>query len=115
MVRVAGAPSAWPRQVTARASAAPDHPQGSRLRPAAAALMGWFTAHRDRPALFWLGPVTAMVAIHAGGIAQLAVLSAGLASAVRLGSLPFLLADAIKALVAGVIVWRFGARLLPRA
>ena len=51
-----------------------------------------------------------MAVIHVGGIAQLTILTGSLSSAVALGSAPFALVDAAKAVVAGLL-----PRRLPRA
>jgi biotin transport system substrate-specific component len=51
--------------------------------------------------------VAATLMIHAGGVAQLAVLGGDPATAWRLGSLPFLLGDLAKLIFAGLIVGRF--------
>lgn len=55
------------------------------------------------------GLVLGMLVVHAGGIAQLAVLGGDLGTAWRLGSLPFLAGDAAKVLLAGVVLGRFTA------
>ena len=56
-----------------------------------------------------------MAAIYLGGIAQLAVLSGNLMTALRLGSQPFLLPDLLKLVVVGLLLRRtassFRARL----
>jgi biotin transporter BioY len=44
-----------------------------------------------------------MVVIHAGGVAQLALLTGSVSAAAALGSAPFLIADAVKAVAAGLI------------
>lgn len=78
--------------------------------PAAAALAGLMV----RDAGSWLGIAAGLAAglalIHLGGIAQLAILTGDLGAAVALGSLPFLLGDLIKLLIAGLIIRRFGSR-----
>lgn len=56
-----------------------------------------------------LGLVAGALVIHAGGIAQLAILGGDLSTALRLGSLPFLAGDVAKLLVAGLVVGRFAA------
>jgi biotin transport system substrate-specific component len=55
------------------------------------------------------GLVLGMLVVHAGGIAQLAILGGDLGTAWRLGSLPFLAGDAAKVLLAGVVLGRFTA------
>jgi biotin transporter BioY len=44
-----------------------------------------------------------MAVIHAGGIAQLTLMTGSFSSAVALGSAPFALADTAKAVVAGLL------------
>jgi biotin transport system substrate-specific component len=58
--------------------------------------------------------VLGLAAIHAGGIAQLSILTGEWALAVSLGSVPFLLFDVVKLAFAGVILRRFaeGSRAL---
>jgi biotin transport system substrate-specific component len=75
--------------------------------PLGAAVAGLAAARTRR---LWLVPgfALAVAVIHAGGVAQLAVLGGDLAIAWRLGSLPFLLADFAKLLVAAVVIGRFG-------
>lgn len=56
-----------------------------------------------------IGFVLALAVVHAGGIAQLAILGGDVRTAWRLGSLPFLAGDVAKLLLAGLVVGRFGA------
>lgn len=75
--------------------------------PLAAAIAG--VAGRS-PRVLWrlaAGLVLGVLAIHAGGIAQLAVLGGDVGTAWRLGSLPFLAGDVAKLLLAGLVVGRF--------
>lgn len=58
-----------------------------------------------------LAMIAGLVIVHAGGIAQLAVLGGDLSIAMQLGSVPFLLGDLVKLLFAGLIVGKFGSRL----
>jgi len=71
--------------------------------PVAAIAMGAVTA---RPGLVRavVGALLGMVIIHAGGVAQLAILTGDFANAVRLGSVPFLGAGLVKVALAGAIV-----------
>lgn len=71
--------------------------------PVAAIVMGAITS---KPGLVRAvtGALVGMVIIHAGGVAQLTILSGDLASAVRLGSVPFLGAGLVKVALAGAIV-----------
>lgn len=76
--------------------------------PVAAALVGYLTAGgRSWPRL--LGAALAgLVVIHAGGVAQLAALGGDLSIAMRLGSLPFLVGDVLKLLLACLVIRRLG-------
>lgn len=47
------------------------------------------------------------VIVHAGGVAQLAVLGGDVGMALRVGSLPFLAGDGLKLVFAGLILYRF--------
>jgi biotin transport system substrate-specific component len=79
--------------------------------PLAAAVMG--VAARE-PRGGWRmagGLVVGLAVIYGGGIAQLAILGGDLATAWRIGSLPFLLGDAAKLVLAGLVVGRFRAPL----
>jgi biotin transport system substrate-specific component len=71
--------------------------------PVAAAVAGRIGAGRDSFATRTLGAVVGVLVMYAGGLAQLAVLSGSLATAAVLGVLPFVAADAVKALVAGAL------------
>ncbi len=79
--------------------------------PLAAAVMG--LAAREPRAIWRLaaGLVAGLTVIYAGGIAQLAILGGNLATAWQLGSLPFILGDAAKLVLAGLVVGRFRAPL----
>jgi len=72
--------------------------------PAAAALVGWCATGGWSTPRFWVGLVGGMAAIHVGGVAQLAILTGGVEQALRVGSLPFLAADGLKVVVAGLAV-----------
>lgn len=77
--------------------------------PLAAAVVGRVVGDGRSLGRLALGLVLGVLAIHAGGVAQLLVLTGDAGAALRLGSLPFLLGDLIKILVAGLIVSRFGS------
>jgi biotin transport system substrate-specific component len=77
--------------------------------PLAAAIAGLGARAPRRVARLAVSLVLGVVVIHAGGIAQLALLGGDLSTAVRLGSVPFLAGDVMKLLLAGVIVGRFKA------
>ena len=78
--------------------------------PLAAAVVGVATARGRSWVRLGAGLLGGAAAIHLGGIAQLAVLGGDLATAVAVGSLPFLLPDLVKLLFAGVILRRFATR-----
>lgn len=75
--------------------------------PLAAALSGRVIGDGRSWRRLAAGLVAGLLAIHAGGVAQLAVLTGDAGAALALGSFPFLLGDVLKLLVAGLIVRRF--------
>ncbi len=77
--------------------------------PAAAAVVGLLAVDARAWFRLILGLVAGVLVIHAGGVAQLAVLGGDVGVALRLGSLPFLLGDIVKILLAGLVAWRFAA------
>jgi biotin transport system substrate-specific component len=77
--------------------------------PLAAAATGRLVTHGRELKWLVLGLVAGVLVIHAGGVAQLLVLTGDARVALSLGSLPFLLGDLLKILVAGLIVRRFGS------
>ena len=74
--------------------------------PFAAAVVGWVTVRRRGWAGALAGPLLGMAAIHAGGLAQLLVLTGNADAAVALGTLPFVLGDCLKVLVAALVLRR---------
>lgn len=82
--------------------------------PVAAALTGQIVGN----ARSWLGLGAALLAglaaIHAGGTAQLAVLTGDPGNALRLGSLPFLPLDLVKLMVVALLLRRFTATFRAR-
>jgi biotin transport system substrate-specific component len=74
--------------------------------PVAAALVGWVTARRTGWTALVLGPLAGMLVIHLGGMAQLLVLTGSLRAAVAAGTMPFVLGDLLKVLVAAVALRR---------
>ncbi len=54
------------------------------------------------------GALIGVIIIHLGGVAHLAALGGDVGAALRLGSLPFLAGDAVKVLLASVIIRRLG-------
>jgi len=76
--------------------------------PVAAAIVGQIARDgRSWPRLA-IGLLLGLAAIYAGGIDQLAALGGDLSTAVRIGSMPFLVIDLCKLVIAGLVVWRLG-------
>ncbi len=90
--------------------------------PAAAALTGWL-AWRGSPSLYGavrlgraaLAALAGLALIHAGGLAQLMILTGSARTALAAGVLPFLAKDLVNVLVAGLLIRRFlpSTRALP--
>jgi biotin transport system substrate-specific component len=76
--------------------------------PLAAALVGTLVPPGSRLGRLAAGLVAGAAAIHLGGITQLFLLTGDLGGAVRLGSVPFLLGDVLKLLLAGLVIRRVG-------
>jgi biotin transport system substrate-specific component len=79
--------------------------------PVAAFAVGWLTDPGRQPgvnpprwARVTMGVLCGLVLIHAGGLAQLAILTGNLEGAARLGTLPFLLGDLGKLAVATAVL-----------
>lgn len=71
--------------------------------PVAAAVAGRYGAGRDAFVSRALAATAGILVIYLGGLTQLAVLSGSLASAALMGVVPFVAADAVKALVAAAV------------
>ena len=71
--------------------------------PVAAALAGRLGAGRPSFATRALAAMAGILVLYLGGLTQLAVLTGSLATAAVLGVLPFVAADAVKALVAAAV------------
>jgi biotin transport system substrate-specific component len=82
--------------------------------PLAAAVTGRLVGDGRRWTRLAGGLLAGLLAIHLGGVAQLAVLTGDLRSAVWLGSLPFLLLDSFKLLLLALILRRFGSTFRAR-
>jgi biotin transport system substrate-specific component len=80
-----------------------------------AAIVAGTVAERGRPARCLLGALAAMLVIHLGGWAQLALVTGGATRAVTLGVAPFLIQDSLKVLLAAVVLWRAHHALRPHA
>lgn len=74
--------------------------------PFAAALVGWITTRRPGWGGLVAGPLLGMVAVHAGGMAQLVALTGSAGSAFAAGVVPFVLGDAVKVATAALILRR---------
>jgi biotin transport system substrate-specific component len=81
--------------------------------PVAAALVGWVARRRPGWPGLLAGPLLGMMAIHAGGLAQLLVLTGSARAAVAAGLLPFVAGDALKVIAAALLLSR--TRPLTRA
>jgi biotin transport system substrate-specific component len=71
--------------------------------PIAAAVAGKLGAGKSSYATRALAAMAGILMLYLGGLAQLAVLSGSLARAAVLGVIPFVAADAVKALVAAAL------------
>lgn len=74
--------------------------------PAAAFLAGWLGLRAGGLTTRSLAAFAGMLVIYAGGLAQIAILTGSLATAVVLGAVPFIALDAVKAIVAAAIAPR---------
>ncbi len=81
--------------------------------PVAAALVGWAAARRPGWIGLVAGPLLGMLAIHAGGMAQLAALTGSARAALAAGVVPFAVGDTLKIAVAALVLRQ--ARPLTRA
>jgi len=77
--------------------------------PVAAALAGLVTARGTLWVRALGGPALGLLAIYAGGAAQLLVLSGSAQAALALGALPFVAGDLLKTGVAALVLRRFAA------
>ena len=75
--------------------------------PVAAAVTGWLGANRESFVTRSLAAMAGILVMYAGGIAQLTLLQGSVVTAAVIGALPFVAADAVKALVAAGIAGRF--------
>jgi len=74
--------------------------------PLAAALVGWVAARRPGWSGAVAGPLLGMMAVHAGGVAQLVILTGSARLAVAAGTLPFALGDVVKVALAALVLRR---------
>ena len=82
--------------------------------PVAALVAGAF-AERGRPIRCAFGALAAMLVIHLGGWAHLALVSGNMTQAAAFGVTPFLVQDSLKVLLAALVLWRAHHALRPRA
>ncbi|MGA2384429.1 MAG: biotin transporter BioY [Gemmatimonadales bacterium] len=74
--------------------------------PFAAALVGWVVARRAGWPALLAGPLLGMAAVHAGGLAQLVILTGSARLALAAGALPFVLGDTVKVALAALVLRR---------
>ena len=79
--------------------------------PAAAAVAGRFAGTSPTLGRVLLGCALAMVVIHAGGAAQLALLGGDPGFALRVGFVPFLTGDLLKIGIAAAVILGLGPKL----
>lgn len=81
--------------------------------PFAASLTGWIARRTKGLGGLIVAPLAGILVIHLGGLAQLLALTGTLERAVAAGTLPFILGDLLKVLVAALVLHR--GRSLSRA
>ena len=74
--------------------------------PVAAFVAGWMIRRWRAPVFRFVAAVAGIGLLYLGGVAQLSVLTGDFPSAVRLGVLPFIALDAVKAVVAALLAPR---------
>jgi biotin transport system substrate-specific component len=79
--------------------------------PAAAVVAGKFAGPSPRLGRVLIGCALAMVVIHAGGTAQLAILGGDPGFALRAGFVPFLTGDLLKIGIAAAVILGLGPKL----
>lgn len=72
--------------------------------PIAAALVGVLVGSRESWRRIALAMVAGLAVIHLGGVSQLWIMTGSADAALRLGSVPFLLGDLLKLVVAGLVI-----------
>ena len=82
--------------------------------PVAAWIVGR-VGQRGNLGLCILAALLGMIAIHAGGLAQLMLLTGSIKTALAAGTAPFLLVDSLKVVLAGLLLWKAHHSLRPRA
>jgi biotin transport system substrate-specific component len=82
--------------------------------PLAAYAVGWIAGGGHRWFRVALAALAGLALIHLGGLAQLALLTGSVGQAARFGTLPFLLGDVGKLIVATLILRRTTSLLRAR-
>jgi len=82
--------------------------------PMAAAVAGIVAGGAPRFPRAALAAALGLAVVHVGGLAQLVLLTGDWEAAARLGTLPFLLGDGVKVVIAGLLVARLTAPLRAR-
>ena len=72
--------------------------------PLAAYAVGWLAGNSQQLGRLVLAALAGLVLIHLGGLAQLLVLTGSLGRAAQFGTLPFLLGDGLKLVLAALIL-----------
>jgi biotin transport system substrate-specific component len=75
--------------------------------PFAASLTGYLAARATRSWHYFVASFAGLVAIFAGGLSQLTIVTGSWDAAIRLGGLPFLAKDLASIIVAGLLISRF--------
>lgn len=75
--------------------------------PFAASLTGYLAARVTRNWHYFLASFAGLVAIFAGGLSQLTIITGSWDAAIRLGGLPFLAKDLASIVVSGLLIRRF--------
>ena len=78
--------------------------------PLAAAVVGVVVANGRAWGRLAVAMLAGLAVIHVGGVAQLAILTGDVSTAIALGSLPFLLLDVVKLVIAGAVIRRYGMK-----
>ncbi len=82
--------------------------------PVAAAVTGFLVRKGASAAMVAAGVLAGFAVVHAGGLTQLLALTGDVRGALVIGTIPFVVGDGIKLVLAGWIVWRFAPALRAR-
>ncbi len=78
--------------------------------PLAAVVVGRMAGTEGGTGRLCVALLLGLLVIQAAGVAQLAMLGGGVATAISLGSIPFLAGDALKLILVGLVAWRFAPK-----